>query len=497
MYVKRRDERVLGAPRLIIPIVLTIGIIVLFALVLLMYRGSLAGNAVLALPAQQNAGTPLTGTVTFSPQSVGVIPIDSTVIVDLNGVVHSVPLLNLVDSSFVQQFSTSSSFNPAVSVTVIFNSNTGGTNTQQQQAQNGTNNTGPNSTSVSLSPDEGAIVIIKRFQPGATVLVPAGKHATITAVSVRGQPLPLSYAALTNLGTGTTSPQQVRVTTSYSETLPGFGSTTPDITVSLAPFAFIVPATGTLVATLSYQGESLDSVAQPVVGIVNTASFFSQQQVVTAPPETTGPTSTIFTATGCITYHCDEFSNRCSLPSLNQITTARSLELVQTALCTYECGKKFWITRPCFTTTPTVEIVDDGTIFVPEPTEEPTPTSPITEVPLEDSSPVVTKYQSRSGTGDNLRSVTLFDTYLDVPVAHVILDDAEEDTSLDVVFVQSGAENAPHCYNTVEDEGEEGVDCGGGCTSCKKESVYYLPGALWITVILLGLLLVGILRKKD
>lgn len=41
---------------------------------------------------------------------------------------------------------------------------------------------------------------------------------------------------------------------------------------------------------------------------------------------------------------------------------------------------------------------------------------------------------------------------------------------LDISFVQGKTEFCPQCYNTAKDMGEEGIDCGGPCKACKKES---------------------------
>ncbi|MCA9485951.1 MAG: hypothetical protein KC506_03850 [Nanoarchaeota archaeon] len=41
---------------------------------------------------------------------------------------------------------------------------------------------------------------------------------------------------------------------------------------------------------------------------------------------------------------------------------------------------------------------------------------------------------------------------------------------LDLSFVQGDSDYCPSCYNAKQDAGETGIDCGGDCKACKKES---------------------------
>jgi len=54
-------------------------------------------------------------------------------------------------------------------------------------------------------------------------------------------------------------------------------------------------------------------------------------------------------------------------------------------------------------------------------------------------------------------------------LATIDKDSWDNNGDFDVSFVQSGAEYPKSCYNTILDENEENVDCGGNCKECKKE----------------------------
>jgi len=54
-------------------------------------------------------------------------------------------------------------------------------------------------------------------------------------------------------------------------------------------------------------------------------------------------------------------------------------------------------------------------------------------------------------------------------IAKISIDSWKLD-KLDISFVQGSPPYCPSCYNTIQDEDEEGVDCGGDCQTCRKDS---------------------------
>ncbi|MBU0761120.1 MAG: hypothetical protein KJ858_05510 [Nanoarchaeota archaeon] len=57
----------------------------------------------------------------------------------------------------------------------------------------------------------------------------------------------------------------------------------------------------------------------------------------------------------------------------------------------------------------------------------------------------------------------------------------------DLTFVQGNVKYCPSCYNTIQDDSEEGIDCGGDCKPCEKERLFLLAFALFFLWTLSGL----------
>ncbi|HVY01811.1 MAG TPA: hypothetical protein VHA12_03545 [Candidatus Nanoarchaeia archaeon] len=60
---------------------------------------------------------------------------------------------------------------------------------------------------------------------------------------------------------------------------------------------------------------------------------------------------------------------------------------------------------------------------------------------------------------------------------------------LDISFIQSNFTYCPSCYNSVQDNDEEGIDCGGSCKACVKETgisekIVFISGSWVVSLIL-------------
>ncbi|MFH1290873.1 MAG: hypothetical protein ABIH92_05725, partial [Nanoarchaeota archaeon] len=73
---------------------------------------------------------------------------------------------------------------------------------------------------------------------------------------------------------------------------------------------------------------------------------------------------------------------------------------------------------------------------------------------------------------------------------------------LDLAFVQGDLQYCPSCYNTIQDDNEEGLDCGNSCKPCKKEQRFLLTAGiilLWSLSVLFSFLSIreAILFKRG
>ncbi len=93
------------------------------------------------------------------------------------------------------------------------------------------------------------------------------------------------------------------------------------------------------------------------------------------------------------------------------------------------------------------------------------------------------------------KAVTLVRKETNEPVAHLLVNTLHP--LVDVVFVESYNEVPYECYNTVRDAGEDGVDCGGSCKACSKNTSRYIaPIGLWILALVLGTSAGIVLRRS-
>jgi hypothetical protein len=91
--------------------------------------------------------------------------------------------------------------------------------------------------------------------------------------------------------------------------------------------------------------------------------------------------------------------------------------------------------------------------------------------------------------GENERGVDIVDSQLNQPVARVIFNG--ELPSLDVILLQSPSLMPAHCSNSIKDQDELAVDCGGAdCNQCRADKVNFLPLGLWLAVGGLALILI-------
>lgn len=64
---------------------------------------------------------------------------------------------------------------------------------------------------------------------------------------------------------------------------------------------------------------------------------------------------------------------------------------------------------------------------------------------------------------------------------------------LGISFTQAKVKYCPACYDGINDENEDGIDCGGDCTPCKPESKPILPVPIPIANLTLWALAAGLL----
>jgi len=111
-----------------------------------------------------------------------------------------------------------------------------------------------------------------------------------------------------------------------------------------------------------------------------------------------------------------------------------SVDRVTKELCSFsDCDYRYFRYSEC------EEVVDDNVSF----------------------SPVISDFFLKSVPRSLVIDVFKQENEIEEQVASVKLEGRE----LNVLFGPEGGE----CYNSVKDEGEEGIDCGGNCSECRKE----------------------------
>lgn len=96
------------------------------------------------------------------------------------------------------------------------------------------------------------------------------------------------------------------------------------------------------------------------------------------------------------------------------------------------------------------------------------------------------------GEGD--RTATLLTSPAEVPVVHVLLNEALP--SVRVFFIQSSYAFPVWCFNSIQDPQETGIDCGGGCRLCAQERRHYALIVSWIVLIALSGIFIAISRRR-
>jgi hypothetical protein len=86
-------------------------------------------------------------------------------------------------------------------------------------------------------------------------------------------------------------------------------------------------------------------------------------------------------------------------------------------------------------------------------------------------------------------TIVAYNIITDLPIFQVDLENWDEDR-LDVSFVQSDVIYCSHCYNGLQDGGEEDVDCGGDCKECLPSDKRISFGdlikwPLWLIILLM------------
>lgn len=90
----------------------------------------------------------------------------------------------------------------------------------------------------------------------------------------------------------------------------------------------------------------------------------------------------------------------------------------------------------------------------------------------------------------NVKFLAISDPKSQREIAKINLD-SWKTNKFDISFIEGTINYCPDCYNTIKDAGEEGIDCGGKCKSCKKETtslIILLVIGLWMVSALFSFL---------
>ncbi len=449
-------------------------------------------------------GQSLQGTFTVDPASVGAIPLDSIVRIELNTLSLEYPLAIFLSSFYLaKNVQDNGEFAPILTATfvvgeasVIFPEppSTGGSGGSgcsvgdvncysttnpcaTEPDQKNCLGTGDNVNHdefigltgltiytqfiPTIRPEESVrefILVFNRDSP-ASFTLDKGESYLLKEVLLYGEPVSAELISVTENG------QKIEVSTTYAEELSTIDSTGDPIEISLSELGIVIPPRGDLTLKVLYRNQLLVQSDASFYAFHSFPGDFDSTRLLTNSPLIPGaPLPKELIAKGCGAYVCNDWGS-CSVEPLKElISVERTLSLVQARECLLDCGISFTQNKPCELDKKLISVV------------------PIREPEQTDGSGG--SDSSGSSGGSSSRTVSLFDQRTATPVAEIELESIGGFPVLNIILTQSQRALSIHCYNGALDlaDGEEDVDCGGFCKACVNESMSRFVVMLWVLV---------------
>lgn len=484
------------SPRVIRIVAVIFLFLVFLSLLIFFVEGKITGRAV-TLKAPLVQGQELRGSFVVDPSSVGPIPTDSMVRIDLNTLSLERPLTEILSPVYLAQYEVPAiEFAPALIATfrILPQSDLprrGGDGHQSGCTSDDLNcftapdpcattadfndclSGGKGGGSESLSAfavyaaslaTEGTqvSVVVSQTSPGSFTLS-SGEAYVLEKVTLHGEPASTGLISVKQEG------NQIKVSTDYTELVAGIDPTAPPFEVSLTDFDVSIPPRGELRAGILYRDQILTQSASsfyslPASALSNPEALSKLQDTQLIPG---APLTKDLIENGCGSYVCSEWGT-CSVLSLKElIDVEKTLSLIQTRECMLDCGVSFPQTKPCELDKKLISVV---------------PGEAQSEQPSEGEGGS-TGSSGGSSISDR-KDVFLFDQKTAVPVARIELRTENEKPSLDIVLTQSQRALSTYCYNGKLDaaSGEEDIDCGGYCAACIAQRISVVSITLWVLV---------------
>lgn len=498
-------------------LVLTVFFIVLISILFVgIIQGKLTGFSVnLRSPLIQ--GEPLAGAFVVDPSSIGAIPIDSLVRVDLNSISIEKPLQGFLPETYLaKNFQESQEFAPLVVATFVVTPHGDGTNpggpvtpprVRRYRSSSPSSNCGPTdvncyggggagvcgfepsakgcvSDTTGIDTTESALAVEVIYTETLAVLderevsvaVTRDSSGSFTLNSKETYELKevrvYGEVASSDLVSVKQDGNKVYVSTSYTEMLPVISGSAEPFEIPLSEFGLIIPARGDVKISTTYRGQVLafdeasfySFPAQIRISEGEGISRLEDRQLIPG-----GPLSGDLIQKGCGSYVCREW-DVCTVNNLKElIDVDRTLSLVQSRQCELDCGISFTQTKPC-------ELDKKLISVVPEASQDSSDSEGSSSSGSSDSG-------SSSAERPQTRGVLLFDQKTAVPVARIEIQKIEEREVVNIILTQSQKALSTACYNGRLDTGESDVDCGGYCKACVKQPVDRLAVNLWMSAL--------------
>lgn len=378
-----------------------LAVLVAIVTALFFYPATLTGNAALNfdVTSQNNA---LAGSLSYDTSEGVALPLDSEVIVGLNNYYSRKPLLQLVDSQFVELYAQTIEFAPAVQVEMdirsplVINTHSSQFSTTNEQSEGelfslrtsptgfvtielvpsgGSGGSGGPSVVPSSAEGSGGELENERtnlylarytLRYGDEVALPQGTYTIRSVRLVRGDALTSSDISITSRG------GENYLRTNYFEVTQGFPRGTPRISVDISSFDLTPGPKAQLSAILYYEGEKLDQTQKTISS--STSPFFSPQDGVSSLNSAED-----LLKMGCVVSHCGAYS-KCSTSFGQDSFSVSKDSLFQVRTCKYtDCGLTYKEQRSCTPDSISVDVVpresSSGLLTSPPLSPLPTPSA--------------------------------------------------------------------------------------------------------------------------
>lgn len=478
-------------------------ILLAFVVISSFAAGSLTGWAIKLNPPLVQ-GHQLEGTFTIDPSSssVGSIPVDSIMRLELNTLTLEYPLEDFISPLYrAKNVKESQEFHPILTAHFIVgdpsvispNPGSGSSSSCRSGDVNcfstrdlcalepsnknclGNVPSSPGSSVESASPFEettyklilhplSGLVVFDQFLPAvgvddtreftlvfskdspASFTLEKGQSYVLKDVSLYGESISPDLISISSDGS------RVTVSTDYSEELESISADAEPLEISLSDLHVLIPARGELNVKIFYRNQLLAQSTANFYAFRSAPGELDTRLLTQFPLIPGGPLPEELIAKGCGAYVCNDWG-QCSVAPLKElISVERTLSLVQSRVCTLDCGISFTQNKPCQIEKKLVSVVAN----------EPSSSS-------EDSSL-------------NSKSVSVYDQKEATPIAELELKTVNGNSLLNIILTQSQKALATYCYNGMldTDKGEEDVDCGGFCKQCNGDPFNYFALVIWV-----------------